>query len=289
MPLLCIGGQTATGKTAAAIEVAHRWPVVLVSADAMQVYRGFDIGTAKPSAAEQKAFPHRGVDIRDWNEDYNAAEFAADTDALVANQNVVVVGGTGFYHRALLVGFAPMPDPDPTLRAELSALPDLHARLVELDPVTAQRLHANDRVRLIRAIEVSTLAGRPMSAIHAEHALTSRHEGERVLLERDGLADHIDQRVETMMANGYLDEVRGLLDSGVSVDCKPMRSLGYKHLAQHLLGTMSLPEAIRLTQRDSRRFARKQKLMFKSVGGFQPTSKLDDVLAAASRVFTQSR
>ena len=286
MPLLCIGGQTATGKTEAAMEVARRWPVVLVSADAMQVYRGFDIGTAKPTTEELRAFPHRGVDIRDWDQEYNAAEFAQDTDALLATgANVVVVGGTGFYFRSLLLGFAPMPQADPALRAELEGVEDLHAELARVDPESAARLHPNDRVRLIRAVEVHRLSGRPMSLIHAEHALSERHPSVRVQLTRDDLPERIDRRVLAMMDAGYLDEVRGLLDSGVDPGCKPMCSLGYRHLAEHLLAHLPLDEAVRRTQRDTRRFARKQKLMFRSVGGFESLTTVEGVLRAATTAF----
>ena len=284
MSLLCIGGQTATGKTEAAMAVADRFDCVLVSADAMQVYRGFDIGTAKPSRAEQAAYPHRGIDIRDWDQDYNAAEFAADVDPLLEEHNVVVVGGTGFYFRALLTGFAPMPDPDPEVRADIERSPDLHAALAELDPVMAQRLHPNDRVRLVRAIEVCRLSGRRVSEIHDEHALTVRHPSVRVRMGRENLADRIDRRVLKMMDAGYLGEVRGLLEEGVPRDCKPMRSLGYKHLAEHLVDGLPLDEAVRRTQRDTRRFARKQKLMFRSVGGFDVVDP-DGVLRAAELAF----
>jgi len=285
MGLLCIGGQTATGKTEAALEVARRWPVTLVSADAMQVYRGFDVGTAKPAPQLLAAFPHRGIDIREWFEDYNAAEFAADTDPHVQQGHVVVVGGTGFYFRALLIGFAPLPESDPELRAELQAIIDLHGELAKVDPETAARLHPNDRVRLIRALEVYRLTGQAMSAIHAEHELGERHVSVRVQLQREDLNERVDRRVLGMMEAGYLEEVQGLLDRGVSPDCKPMRSLGYKHLAAHLLEGLALEEAIRLTQRDTRRFARKQKQMFASVGGFEPVSTLPEMLRCAERCF----
>lgn len=288
MTVLCLGGPTATGKTAAAIEVARRWPVELVSADAMQVYRGMDIGTAKPPAAVLRAFPHHGIDIRDPDQGYSAADFAADTDAVIARgRNVVVVGGTGFYFRALLHGLVEAPAADPGLRAELEQVEDLHGELTRVDPVLAARLHPNDRVRLIRGIEVFRLSGQTLSSLHASDASEPRHPSVRLLLDRDDVAARIDGRVLEMMAQGYLAEVQGLLDGGVSPDAKPMRSLGYRWLTAHLTQGLALDEAVRLTQRDTRRFARKQRGMFRSVGDFEAVhgGDLDAILRAAERAF----
>jgi len=287
--ILVLGGPTATGKTDAAIEVAKRFDVELVSADAMQVYRGMDIGTAKPSPELLEAFPHHGIDIRDPGEDFDAADFAAMVDALVeGGRQVVVAGGTGFYLRALLVGLVPTPEVDPELRARLAELPDPHARLVEVDPVLAGRLHPNDRVRVLRGLEVFEQTGRRLSDLHAEHSQEEpRHPAARLHLEREDLAERIDGRVLSMMESGYLDEVRGLLDAGVDPDCKPMRSLGYRWLAQHLLEGLDVDEAVRLTQRDTRRLARKQRTMLRSIGGFEVIDgdDLDALLRAAEACF----
>ncbi len=289
MPLLVLAGPTAAGKTAAAFEVARRWDVELISADAMQVYRGMDIGTAKPSPRELAEFPHHGVDIREPTQPYDAAEFAADADLLIdTGARVVVVGGTGFYLRALLVGLAPTPKADLQLRSELERLHDPHAELARVDPVLAERLHPNDRVRVIRGLEVFRVTGRPLSQIHAESPfLEPRHAAVRLHLERDDLPQRIDRRVLEMMDAGYLDEVRGLLDAGVPRDAKPMKSLGYRHLADHLIEGLELAEAVRLTQRDTRRFARKQRTMLRSIGGFSvlPARDLEAVLRAAERAF----
>ena len=289
MPLLVLAGPTAAGKTAAAFEVARRWDVELISADAMQVYRGMDIGTAKPSPRELAEFPHHGVDIREPTQPYDAAEFAADADLLIdTGARVVVVGGTGFYLRALLVGLAPTPKADLQLRSELERLHDPHAELARVDPVLAERLHPNDRVRVIRGLEVFRVTGRPLSQIHAESPfLEPRHAAVRLHLERDDLPQRIDRRVLEMMDAGYLDEVRGLLDAGVPRDAKPMKSLGYRHLADHLIEGLELAEAVRLTQRDTRRFARKQRTMLRSIGGFSvlPAQDLEAVLRAAERAF----
>jgi len=291
--LLILAGPTAAGKTDAALAVARRWDVSLVSADAMQVYRGMDIGTAKEPPEVLQRFPHACVDVRDPTHEFTAADFAAETDSVIAEaqatgRGVVVVGGTGFYLRALLVGLAPAPSGDEAMRAELAALPDPHAALAAVDPELAAKLHPNDRVRVVRGLEVHALTGRPLSAIWAEHALSEpRYPSVRVWLDRDDLDERIDRRVLLMMERGYLDEVRRLLDAGVPRTAKPMRSLGYRHLADHLLDELALDEAVRRTQRDSRRFARKQRTFLRGLGGFQQVDARDReaVIAAAREAF----
>lgn len=289
MKLLVLGGPTATGKTDAAIEIARRWGAEIVSADAMQVYRGMDIGTAKPEPEVLARWPHHLVDIRDPDQPYSAADFAEDTDRILAeNARVVVAGGTGFYIRALLTGLAPAPPADPELRAELETLEDPHAELARVDPELAGRLHPNDRVRVIRGLEVHRLTGEPLSRIHARHDLSSpRHPAVRLMLDREDLYARIDLRVKLMMEAGYLEEVRGLLTAGWGHDIKPMKSLGYKWLAAHLSGEVELDEAVALTQRDTRRFSRKQRNMFRSLGGFEPVDggDLDSILRAAEQAF----
>lgn len=291
--ILVLAGPTATGKTAAAIEVARRWDVQLVSADAMQVYRGLDIGTAKPDPATLAAFPHHGIDIRDPHQAYDAADFARDTDAVVATgADVVVVGGTGFYLRALLTGLVETPDVDPALRRQLAELADPHAELARVDPVLAQRLHPNDRVRVLRGLEVFRQTGTPLSQLHAEHeTATPRHASVRVVLDRADVKERIDRRVLEMMDAGYLTEVRGLLEAGVTSDLKPMRSLGYRWLAEHLEQGLALDEAVRRTQRDTRTLARKQRTMIRSVGGFQALDggDLDGVFRAAEQAFGRGK
>ncbi|MCP4804910.1 MAG: tRNA (adenosine(37)-N6)-dimethylallyltransferase MiaA [Proteobacteria bacterium] len=289
--ILVVAGPTATGKTDAAIEVARRFDVQLVSADAMQVYRGLDIGTAKPDAETLAAFPHHGIDIRDPHESYDAADFTVDTDAVIATgANVVVAGGSGFYLRALLVGLVATPESDPALRAELERIDDPHTLLQQVDPILAQRLHPNDRVRVIRGLEVHRQTGRRLSDLHAEHDKASpRHEAVRLVLDREDTKERIDQRVLQMMEAGYLDEVRGLLAAGVTSDLKPMRSLGYRWLAEHLEVDLPLDEAVRRTQRDTRTLARKQRTMIRSIGGFEAVAggDVDAVLRAAERAFSR--
>lgn len=258
-PVLVLTGPTATGKTNAALHVAHLWRARIVSADAMQVYRGMDVGTAKSPPFVLRRFPHAGVDLRNPDEPWSAQDFADLADRVIAEGDpVVVVGGTVFYVRALLWGLVPTPPVDPELRSRLEALPDPWAALAEVDPVLAARLHPNDRVRIVRGLEVFHLSGRPLSSLHAEDTHAARHPARVLWLWRDDLHARIDARVHRMMERGYLREVARLLEEGWRRDLKPMQSLGYRHLADHLLDGLPLDEAIRRTQRDTWHFARKQ-------------------------------
>jgi len=288
--ILVLGGPTAAGKTAAAMAVADAFGARLVSADAMQVYRRMDIGTGKPTPEELQRYPHACVDIREPTEEFSAADFARSAEACIAEGGpVCVVGGTSFYLRALLVGLAPTPPVDLALRAELEALADLHAELAAADPGLAAELHPNDRVRIVRALEVFRQTGRPFSQIRAEHrAAGPRQAAVRLWLDRDDLDARIDRRVGEMVSAGYVDEVAALLDEGVPRHAKPMKSLGYRHLAEHLLDGLPLDEAVRRTRRDTRKFARKQRTFLKGLGGFDPlpADDRDAVLRAAERAFS---
>lgn len=277
MKPLVIVGPTGAGKTAAALRVAERFGANVVSMDAMQVYRGMDIGTAKVSPAIQARFPHHCIDLRDPDEPFSAADFVQVADAVPDPK--VIVGGTTFYLRAYVQGLVEVPPVDPALRRTLEALENPHARLIEVDPVLAARLHPNDHVRIVRGIEVHALTGRRLSELHAEDT-RHRIDAEVVAVDVPDLYERIDVRVESMMAEGYLDEVRGLLARGYGRELKPMLSLGYRHLAAHLAGEIDLDEAVRLTKRDTRHFARKQR-------GFVRAAAIPDtdVMEAASRAF----
>jgi tRNA dimethylallyltransferase len=259
-PVLVLAGPTAAGKTDAAMDVAHRWGARIVSADAMQVYRGMDIGTGKATPEELERFPHACVDVRDPDEPFSAQDFARACDAERATgQRIVVAGGTVFYLRAFLYGLVPTPSVDLELRARFEALDDPWSRLKAVDPVLAARLHPNDRVRIVRGLEVFHSSGRRLSELHAEDSQTPRQAHRVLWLDRDDLRARIDLRVGMMMDRGYLDEVRRLLEAGYDRSLKPMQSLGYRHLADHLLDGLDLDEAIWRTRRDTWRFARKQR------------------------------
>jgi len=275
---LVILGPTGAGKSDLALAVAERFGATVVSMDAMQVYRGMDIGTAKLGVADRARVPHRCIDVRDPDEAWSAADFAAEVDRV--DGRVVLCGGTTFYFRAWERGLVGTPPVDPGLRVELEGLADPHAALAVVDPALAARLHPNDRVRIVRGLEVFHATGRPLSALHAEDP-GERRPAEVVWVDVEDLGPRLDARVEAMMAAGYLDEVRRLLAAGYARSLGPMRSLGYAHLAAHLAGELDLEEAVRRTQRDTRRLARKQR-SFLRANGYRAGG---DVWEAARRAF----
>jgi len=272
--VLVLGGPTAAGKTAAALAVAEAFDAIVVSADAMQVYRRLDIGTGKATLEERDRVPHVGIDVVDIDQPFDATDFVALADeALAAHPRVVVAGGTSLYLRGLLRGFVITPTVDPALRAEVEAIEDLHGELQRVDPVLAERLHPNDRVRLVRGVEVFRAGGERLSELQRVHAeAPDRFEAASLWLERPDLDERIDRRVDQMMAGGYVDEVRGVLGAGFERTAKPLLSLGYRHLCSHLLDGLDLDEAVRCTKRDTRRFARKQRT-------WQNTLRFEEVAA----------
>ncbi len=243
-----IAGPTASGKTAAALAIAERRAVEIVSVDSALVYRGMDIGTAKPTPAERAAVPHHLIDIRDPAQAYSAAEFVADARRLIGEITArgrlpLLVGGTMLYFKALRDGIDEMPAADPAVRAALDAeaaqwgWPAMHARLAEVDPETAARLAPNDSQRIQRALEVQRVSGRPLSAFHTAHrnrpdAADAASQGRLIALEpqdRGWLHERIAQRFDAMLAQGLLDEVRALRARGdLHPDLPSMRCVGYR-------------------------------------------------------------
>lgn len=267
MKAFVVGGPTATGKSALAIELAEQFDAVVVSADAMQVYRGMDIGTAKTRVEEMGGVPHFGIDVVEPDQTFDAADFIELARGVLAEHpRVIVAGGTSLYIRSLKRGLVQTPPVDPALRASIEAEGRLHERLLEVDPALADRLHPNDHVRILRGLEVYEATGQQLSALHAEHAeQPDQVEIHGVWLDREDLDARIDGRVLQMMESGYLSEVSGLLERFPRT-VKPMRSLGYRHLADHLVDGLALDEAVARTQRDTRRFARKQRTWAKHLG-----------------------
>ncbi len=279
--VLAIGGPTAAGKTAASLDIAERYGAVILSADAMQVYAGMDIGTAKATPTERRGVAHFGLDVVTPDQPFDAAAFVRLADRVMADHDrVVVVGGTGMWMQALVRGLVETPAVDPVLRRSLENDPDLWTRLQQVDPVLAARLHPSDRVRLVRGMEVWIQSGRRLSDLQADHAAApDRRDVAGVWLDRADLDARIDARVLQMMDGGYLKEVRGLLDT-YDRSLKPMQSLGYRHLADHLLDGVPLDETVRRTQRDSRGFARKQRTWLRKLGW--PREEGDHRAAVAS-------
>jgi tRNA dimethylallyltransferase len=270
-------GPTAVGKTTAALDLAEALGAEIVNADSMQVYRQLDIGTAKPTLAERARVRHHLVDVAGPDEPYDAARYAREGRAIIAGLHQrgvppLVVGGTGLYIKALLSGLfrqeEKVHEVRPRLTRELAAqgLPALLARLASLDPATAQRLAPGDTYRILRALEVVEATGRSISELHAAHNFQDRPYATLKLglnLPRQELYRRIEDRVEAMLARGWLEEVRQLLQR-YSPGIKPLQALGYRHLVAHLEGRLSLPEAIEQIQKETRRYAKRQLTWFKA-------------------------
>ena len=246
---ICLAGPTGTGKTACALKVAEYLPIEIISVDSALVYRGMDIGTAKPTAAEMAAVPHHLIDIIDPLDAYSAAEFARSAqqlaeEILARGKLPLLVGGTMLYFKALFDGLSPLPQADEAVRREIDARaaeqgwPALHAELALVDPVTAARLAPNDAQRIQRALEVFHLSGQPMSALHALEARTPGVEWPLISLEtedRAWLHRRLEQRFAQMLAQGLVDEVRGLRARGdLHLGLPSMRCVGYRQVWEAL-------------------------------------------------------
>lgn len=273
-PVLSLMGPTASGKTQLSLELASRLPAEIVSVDSAQVYRGMDIGTAKPSPELRSAVPHHLIDILDPSQPYSAAQFAADAAALIAQIRArgrvpLLVGGTMLYFRALFDGLSELPPAAAELREKLAAearihgWPALHARLAAGDPDTAARLHPNDQQRIQRALEILDGTGIPPSRWYAQPR-TGAVDGAivRVALvpdDRAHLHRRIDQRFDLMMDAGFLDEVRRLHARGdLHAELPAVRAVGYRQLWAHLDGACTLDEAIERGKAATRQYAKRQ-------------------------------
>jgi tRNA dimethylallyltransferase len=251
----------------------------IVAADSLQVYRGLNIGTAKPSLDEQRRFPHHLLDLVNPNERFTAADYARLARVTVADIRrrghvPIVVGGAGLYIRAFSHGVFVGPGEHASLREELrlqaaqGGIAALHQRLQTLDLEAAAAIHPNDLFRVIRALEIAMLTGCPASRLKAESRRSHDPVPGPVLwfgLERDRreLYQRIERRVEEMMALGFLDEVRRLLGEGYSPTFKPLRAIGYRHMIEHLTGRVGLGDAIGRLKRDTRRYAKRQMTWFR--------------------------
>jgi tRNA dimethylallyltransferase len=278
LPLVVLCGPTAAGKTALALDLAGRLPFEAISADSRQVFRGMDIGTAKPTLSERQRLPHHLLDVADPGESFSAADFVRLARPVVAalaaaGKRPLLVGGTGLYIRALTEGLLDAPAADPFLREALRKVEaeegegTLHRRLCDRDPEAAARIHPRNLVRIIRALEVLELSGQRISEMQRAHAF-----GERpfrllkigVMPAREELMRRIDLRAERMLAEGLLEEVRGLLAQGYGAQSKAMRTIGYREMAQHLGGELSLDEALARIKTETRRYAKRQLTWFRA-------------------------
>jgi tRNA dimethylallyltransferase len=277
IPLLVIAGPTGVGKTQVAIALAEQIGGEIVGADSRQIYRYMDIGTAKPTSAERARIPHHLIDIRNPDEDYSAADYAKDASAVIGDIHArgkipLLVGGTGLYIHAVLYGIFEGPGRDEAFRNDMYTLAKqhgaeyVHQRLSQIDPETARRLHPHDLVRIVRALEVHHLTGKPISEQQASATapIAQYHSCFIVLTaQRDILYARINARVEQMIQQGFIEEVQGLLRRGYHTTLNAMNSVGYKEMVGYLAGKHDLPSTITLMQRNTRRYAKRQLTWFR--------------------------
>lgn len=275
--LLAIVGPTASGKSALAVFLATHFAGEVVACDSTQLYRGFDIGTAKPTAAERAAIPHHLLDVLDPTESSTAGGYREHALAVLADLRErgrlpILTVGTGLYLRALLDGLADLPQRSEELRdrLRLSAAEHgpghLHKILAHLDSQAARQIAAADEQKLIRAVEICLLSGKPLSEIH--QAGRTPLSGWRILkigLEppREALYQRIHQRTDAMLAAGWLDEVRRLLASSLLENAKPFDFIGYRQLRSHLLGQITVDQARESIQQGTRQYAKRQLTWFR--------------------------
>ncbi|MFN7914641.1 MAG: tRNA (adenosine(37)-N6)-dimethylallyltransferase MiaA [Vicinamibacterales bacterium] len=303
--VVAILGPTTSGKSALSLELAARFDGEIINCDSTAVYRGFDIGTDKVSLDERRGIPHHLIDIVDPTEVYTAAQFAADAARLIREIHArgrlpFVVGGTGFYYRALVRGLFPGPPADDPLRARLEGIADrrgtpfLHRMLRRVDPPSASRILAGDRKRMIRALEVFFLTGTPLTAHFAE--TVSPIAGMRVLaialrVSPAHIAERTALRVDQQFERGLLDEMRGLLARGVPETARPFGGLVYRQALEHLHGVRDEAATRELIARENRHYARRQMVWFRKEPDLQWLDGPGDspaTIAAAARLLEQT-
>ncbi len=296
-PVIALMGPTATGKTALALALHEQLPVDIISVDASQVYRGLDIGTAKPSVAEQARARHRLIDIRDPAQAYSAAEFRRDAlreieDIHRAGRLPLLVGGSIFYFRALEFGLSRLPSADPAIRARLlaeagrSGWAALHARLAAIDPVSAERIHPNDPQRLQRALEIHELTGEaPSRAQTRASPEPAPYQFVKLAIlpeDRGALNDRIARRFQAMLEGGFLDEAQGLYRRGdLHPDLPSMRTVGYRQAWEYLSGQVSYNDMVERAILATRQLAKRQMTWLRSYPGIHRLEMGGDTAATA--------
>jgi tRNA dimethylallyltransferase len=276
--LLCILGPTAVGKTEIAIAVAQKLDAEIVSADSRQIYRYMDIGTAKPSASEQAQIRHHLIDFVMPDEHFSVADYQRVADIAIQDiqsrgKQAMIVGGTGLYFRAVVDGIFDGPDADPEFRAKLIveahefSAEVLHSRLSQVDPKSASRIHPNDLIRVIRALEVYKKTGKTISELQKEwNRASPRYPfvAFGINRERQELYHQIEERVDKMLAVGLLEEVKSLIARGYDENLTAMKGFGYKELIDYLNGQYDWNTAVDLLKRNTRRFAKRQLTWFRN-------------------------
>jgi tRNA dimethylallyltransferase len=275
--VIIISGPTASGKSLLGVHFASALGGEIVNADSMQVYKGMDIGTAKPTIEERKGIPHHLLDVVLPDQEFNAAVYSTMAlpiiNEITSREKVCfVVGGTGLYIKSILHGLSQTPAANPEIRGSImeelhsKGLSRLHKKLKKLDPDSAHRIHPNDRVRIIRALEVIYLTKRPVSEANRSHGFkTNLLVALKFCLSvsRRDLYHRINERTDVMVSSGLIQETQGLLDKGYSPDLKSMQSIGYRHMIRFLSGDWSLEKATDHLKRDTRRYAKRQLTWFR--------------------------
>jgi tRNA dimethylallyltransferase len=273
-PVVCLMGPTASGKTDIAVRLQQRFPMDIISVDSALVYRGMNIGTAKPDADTLEIAPHRLIDIRDPEQAYSAGDFVVDAQREIdsihsAGRIPLLVGGTMMYFRSLTEGLADLPQANEAVRQKLDAVaresgwPHLHARLSRIDPAAAKRINENDSQRIQRALEVYETSGKTLTEWHAI-ALPPNTQYRFIKVavvaaDRQLLHERIGERFESMLDQGFVDEVRGLMQrAGLAADSASMRAVGYRQIWAHLEGQYDLPTAVHKAKAATRQLAKRQ-------------------------------
>lgn len=282
-PVVAIVGPTAIGKSRIGIEVAKILNTEILTADSRQVYRGMDIGTDKPSLAEQQNIPHRLIDLVDPDQSFNAGDFRRHAIQDIARLHrlgllPLVIGGTGLYIRALLRGLCPGPPADWLIRSELAQEAKiqgpafLYEKLQQVDPELAQRLHPNDQPKIQRALEVFRILGTPLSVIQRQHRFDEVPYPYLLIgltMGRQTLYQRIETRVDWEIHKGLVEETQSLMNQGFSRELGSMKGLGYRQFSGFLAGDYSYEEAVRLLKRDTRHFAKRQMTWFQKESEIQ--------------------
>lgn len=304
--VICLMGPTAAGKTDLAVGLVERLPLEIVSVDSAMVYRGMDIGAAKPDAAVLARAPHRLINICDPGDPYSAARFRQDAlreiaDILARNRTPLLVGGTGLYFRALESGLSDLPAADRGVRARLAAeaallgLAHLHRRLAEVDPPAAARIHPNDPQRIQRALEVWEITGRPISSLQAEPGESLPYglvKLVRAPADREQLRERIAGRFDAMLAAGFEAEVQRLLDRGdLAPDLPSLRSVGYRQMVGHLLGEYDHATMVARAVHATAQYAKRQMTWLRAEKGAtwlpdDPSAALDAALKIVASIAT---
>jgi tRNA dimethylallyltransferase len=304
--LVAVLGPTATGKSALGIALARRFDGEIVSCDSTAVYRGFDIGTDKVPLAQRGGIPHHMIDVADPGEEYSAARYARQAAAVIREITArgrlpILVGGTGLYYRALTRGFFPGPARDTELRARLDRLAAkrgtdcLHRWLERVDPESAVRIQPRDQKRLVRALEVYYLTGRPLTAHFVEtQSPLPDYDVVAIALQipPEATAERVARRVDEQFDRGLLDEVRGLLAAGVPETAHPFTGLVYRQALEHLKGVRDEAATRELITRENRRYSRRQLIWFRKEPNLQwiyAAGELEDTQQRAARILADAR